>query len=128
MPYLWVFAGLIAAIAMLCRNDPAVLEVEMKIAFAGAGYIIDIHAQAASVNREWSSSPWSIDPPLIADALAQKYEIKQQFETVDQLLAAGGVDALVVGTPNYLHAPQTIAALNAGVHVMVEKPMAMNAQ
>jgi hypothetical protein len=27
MPYLWVFAGLIAAIAMLCRNDPAGLEV-----------------------------------------------------------------------------------------------------
>lgn len=38
------------------------------------------------------------------------------------------MDALVVGTPNYLHAPQTIAALNAGVHVMVEKPMAMNAR
>jgi predicted dehydrogenase len=47
---------------------------------------------------------------------------------VDQLLAVGGVDALVVGTPNYLHAPQTIAALNAGVHVMVEKPMAMDAR
>jgi predicted dehydrogenase len=38
------------------------------------------------------------------------------------------VDALIVGTPNYLHAPQTMAALNAGMHVMVEKPMAMNAQ
>ena len=34
----------------------------------------------------------------------------------------------MVSTPNYLHAPQTIAALNAGVHVMVEKPMSMNAQ
>jgi len=33
---------------------------------------------------------------------------------------------LVVSTPNYLHAPQTIAALEGGVHVMVEKPMAMN--
>ena len=43
------------------------------------------------------------------------------------MLDAGGVDALVIGTPNYLHAPQTIAALKAGVHVMVEKPMAMNA-
>ncbi|HKG52725.1 MAG TPA: Gfo/Idh/MocA family oxidoreductase, partial [Anaerolineales bacterium] len=36
------------------------------------------------------------------------------------------LDALVIGTPNYLHASQTIAALNAGVHVMVEKPMSMN--
>jgi predicted dehydrogenase len=44
------------------------------------------------------------------------------------LLKAGGVDALVIGTPNFLHAPQAIAALRAGVHVMVEKPMAINAR
>ncbi len=33
----------------------------------------------------------------------------------------------MVSTPNYLHAAQTIAALNAGVHVLVEKPISMNA-
>jgi predicted dehydrogenase len=43
------------------------------------------------------------------------------------MLEAGDVDALVIGTPNFLHAPQAIAALKAGVHVMVEKPMAVNA-
>jgi predicted dehydrogenase len=33
----------------------------------------------------------------------------------------------VIGTPNFLHLPQAIAALESGVHVLVEKPMAMNA-
>jgi predicted dehydrogenase len=47
---------------------------------------------------------------------------------VDALLKDGGIDALVVATPNYLHASQTIAALKTGVPVMVEKPMAMNAR
>jgi predicted dehydrogenase len=42
------------------------------------------------------------------------------------MIEAGGVDALVIGTPNFLHAPQAITALKAGIHVMVEKPMAMN--
>ena len=99
----------------------------MKIAFAGAGYIIDIHAQAARLQKGVELVALVNRSSIKADALAQKYEIKQQYETVEQLLNAGGVDALVVGTPNYLHAPQTIAALNAGVNVMVEKPMAMDA-
>ena len=57
----------------------------------------------------------------------KRFGIVRQYDTVEAMLKDGGVDALVVSTPNYLHAPQTIAALNAGVHVMVEKPMAMNA-
>lgn len=100
----------------------------MKIAFAGAGYINKLHAQAACVQNDVELVALVNRSSLNTDAFAQKYEMKRKYETVDQLLAAGGVDALVVGSPNYMHAPQTIAALNAGLHVMVEKPMAMNAR
>jgi predicted dehydrogenase len=47
---------------------------------------------------------------------------------METMLEEDRLDALVIGTPNYLHASQAIAALQAGVHVMVEKPMAMNAR
>jgi predicted dehydrogenase len=98
----------------------------MKIAFAGTGYINKIHAQAAK----------NLGLDLVAvvnhkqDSMAEfgkRFNITRQYETVEAMLTDGEVDALVVGTPNYLHASQTIAALDTGVHVMVEKPMAMNA-
>ena len=98
----------------------------MKIAFSGAGYIINIHAQAAKAQK-------AVELHAVAEkfsdksaALAKKFKIKNQYHTVEKMLKAGEVDALVIGTPNFLHAPQAIAALKAGVHVMVEKPMGMN--
>jgi len=99
----------------------------MKIAFAGAGYIINIHAQAAQALQDVELVAVVEKYSERAEALAKKFQIYHQYETIEQMLDVGEVDALVIGTPNYLHAPQTIAALKAGVHVIVEKPMAMNA-
>ncbi|MFZ5912199.1 MAG: Gfo/Idh/MocA family protein [Chloroflexota bacterium] len=100
----------------------------MKIAFAGAGYITNIHARAAESQKDVELTAVVEKFSDKAAVLAEKFEISNQFETVEQLLTWGEVDALVIGTPNFLHAPQAIAALKAGVHVLVEKPMAMNAR
>jgi predicted dehydrogenase len=97
----------------------------MKIGFAGAGYIINIHAKAAK-NNGLELAAVAEKFAEKAEPLVKKFRIKKQYETVEQMLAAGGVEALVIGTPNFLHAPQAIAALEAGVHVLVEKPMAMS--
>lgn len=99
----------------------------MKIAFAGTGYINHIHAQAAAnLGLELSAA---VNHKAASMAkFGKRFGIARQYESVKALLKDGGVDALVVSTPNYLHAPQTIAALRAGVHVLVEKPMAMNAR
>jgi predicted dehydrogenase len=48
------------------------------------------------------------------------------FGTLDEALADPAVHAVYVGTPVFLHAPQTIQSLRAGRHVLCEKPMAMN--
>ena len=50
------------------------------------------------------------------------------FKDWRQLLALPGLDAISVCTPNKLHCAPAIAALKAGKHVLVEKPMAMNAR
>lgn len=98
----------------------------MKIAFAGTGYINKVHAQAAqNLGLELAAVVNHKADSMVE--FGKRFGITRQYETVEAMLNDGNVDALVVSTPNYLHAPQTIAALKAGVHVMVEKPMAMNA-
>ena len=55
--------------------------------------------------------------------IANKYGAKA-FTDYKELISSGEVDAVSVCTPNYLHAPISIEALNNGLHVLCEKPMA----
>lgn len=48
------------------------------------------------------------------------------FTHYEQALAHDGVDAILVATPNGLHAPIALAAANAGKHLFCEKPLALN--
>ena len=99
----------------------------VRVAFAGTGYIARVHARAAGKLDGVELAAVVNHRPESMAAFAGEFGIARQYATVEDMLTGGGIDALVVSTPNYLHAPQTIAALEAGVHVMVEKPMAMNA-
>jgi UDP-N-acetylglucosamine 3-dehydrogenase len=62
-----------------------------------------------------------------AQAVAEKYGVKA-YTNYEELVSSGLVDVVSVCTPNYLHAPISIAALNAGLHVLCEKPMATSKQ
>jgi predicted dehydrogenase len=101
---------------------------KIRIALTGAGWIAKRHAEAAQKLPD-------VEVVAVVDRYASKcqefsrqFGIARHYARIEELLNDGGVDAIIVGTPNYLHAPQTIQALGAGIHVMVEKPMAMNAR
>ncbi len=59
-----------------------------------------------------------------AEAFAAKHSIPQVFGDYEQMLREVELDAVSVALPVFLHAPATIAALQAGKHVLCEKPMA----
>jgi predicted dehydrogenase len=62
-----------------------------------------------------------------AEELATKYTIPHVFTDYRTMIASGMLDALVVVTPDAMHYPITIAGLDAGLHVLCEKTLAMNA-
>lgn len=60
-----------------------------------------------------------------ARRVATEFGIPHVFTDYEEMLKLEGIDAVSVCTPNYLHAPMTIAAFEAGKHVICEKPLAM---
>lgn len=65
------------------------------------------------------------DPADEARAAAVEAYQAEAYAEPECLLAREEVDAVIVATPSYLHAPLTIAAAQAGKHVFCEKPMAL---
>ncbi|GAB3335078.1 Gfo/Idh/MocA family oxidoreductase [Larkinella ripae] len=62
-----------------------------------------------------------------AGALAQKHGIPHAFTDATLMLAQCKPDAVVISTPNNLHYPFAMQALEAGCHVLCEKPPALRA-
>ena len=64
-----------------------------------------------------------------ARVLAQRFGVGNIYGDIDDLLEQeAALDAVVVATPNHLHEPHALSALRAGLHVMVERPMALTSR
>ncbi|MDN4614208.1 Gfo/Idh/MocA family oxidoreductase [Leifsonia sp. F6_8S_P_1B] len=60
-------------------------------------------------------------------ALGDRYGVDRRYRDWQELVADGDLDVLSVAVPTFLHAPITIGALDAGIHVLSEKPIARTA-
>ena len=62
------------------------------------------------------------------EEVGDMYGVPQRYTSPERMLDRERLDVVSVATPNVFHKPQTVAALEAGCHVLCEKPMAMSAQ
>jgi predicted dehydrogenase len=65
--------------------------------------------------------------PDLGDDLADEFGVPDQYRSLDDLLAKAELDVVSIATPTAMHAPMAVRALDAGVHVLSEKPIAETA-
>lgn len=99
---------------------------ELRVGIVGAGIMGRVHA--ASLNRYHRSRVVAWAGTSVDEAeLAASFGPARVYREVEEMVADGGVDAVLVATPDFAHAGPALAALRAGKHVLVEKPLATTA-
>ena len=97
---------------------------QIRLGIIGVGNMGGAHAKnvlANKINRCVLSAVCDIDPARLKD-----YPAVPQFTTYKQLLKSGKVDAILIATPHYSHPTIGLAAFQAGIHVLSEKPLGVH--
>src|SRR5262245_11779608 len=95
----------------------------VRTAIIGCGKVGQIHAQALSTLPASKFVAVCDAQFARAQAFASRYGV-EAFDSLSRMLSRSGVEALMICTPHPLHELPSVEAAKAGVHVLVEKPMA----
>ncbi|MEV8267351.1 Gfo/Idh/MocA family oxidoreductase [Microbacterium sp. NPDC076911] len=98
----------------------------LRIAVIGAGWWSTTHHLPTLRAHPLATIEAIIEPrvPLATD-VARDYDVPLVFTDVEELIASASIDAALVASPNALHHGATKALLEAGIPVLVEKPLAL---
>jgi predicted dehydrogenase len=99
---------------------------KLRVGIVGGGFMGGVHGRSALVAGAQVVGAVGSTPSR-ADAAAEATGAERGFATLDELLAAD-IDVVHVCTPNNTHLPVTLKALEAGKHVICEKPLAISVQ
>lgn len=99
------------------------MRKQIGIAFAGAGIVAEMHGRGVAANVN-ATLIGAYDPDVTkAEAITKKFG-GRVFLSLQDLLGDPQVDAVHVLTPTKHHVSTALASLNAGKHVLIEKPVA----
>src|SRR5437773_5953699 len=102
------------------------MKQQLRFGVIGAGAIGVHHMEALTKCARTRLVAIAESSPQRRQEAAEKFGVSDPYEDYKKLLARTDIDAVSIALPNYLHAPVALAALKAGKHVHLEKPMAFN--
>lgn len=102
-------------------------EKPVRILILGTGNMARTHAAAYQAMPDVEIVAGVDSRPQVLSAFCDAFAIPNRFATLDAALAWGEFDAVSNVTPDAAHHPTTLPLMNAGKHVLCEKPLATNA-
>jgi predicted dehydrogenase len=100
-------------------------DAKLGFGIIGTGGWANTHARACKANPHVEIVGLSEVREGVAELFARANDIDVPiFADYHKLLAMDGLDAVIIATPNNVHAPIAIAAAEAGKHILCQKPMA----
>jgi predicted dehydrogenase/threonine dehydrogenase-like Zn-dependent dehydrogenase len=108
-------------------NNKPISHEKIKVGIIGAGSFIQTNhlANLLKMSNTYELIAIANGTPGGAKAVGEKYKCKYVTTNYQELLNDKDIDAIIIGTRHNLHAQQVIDSLNAGKHVLVEKPLAI---
>jgi len=110
-------------------EEAIVARKTIRVGVAGVGAAAQInHIPALKKTEGLEIAALCDRDPEKTSRVAQKFQVPHVYRRFEEMLEDDEIDAVDVCTPNFLHAPMAIAALEAGKHVLCERPMARSAE
>lgn len=100
----------------------------LKVGIIGAGIMGELHA------RVYQNNPLT-ETVAVADLnierakeMASKFHLESVYRSYEEMLASNALDIVSICTPDFAHAAPAIAAASAGLHILIEKPLAVTVE
>jgi len=100
---------------------------ELGFGIIGCGVISNWHAQAIQASNGGHLVGAADVKPRYAEEFCRKYGIRQ-FSSIEDMIESPDIDVICICTPSGFHARLALSVINAGKHVLCEKPLALNTE
>lgn len=108
------------------RTPPAMDAPPLRWGILGTGWIATKFTESVKAHTQQNIAAVGSRSRSAAEAFAAQWSIPRAYDSYEALVTADDLDVIYVATPHNLHCAHVLLAIEAGKHVLVEKPMALN--
>ncbi|MGQ9851220.1 MAG: Gfo/Idh/MocA family oxidoreductase, partial [Aggregatilineaceae bacterium] len=103
------------------------MSSSVRVCLVGAGRAARVHANSLVNHVPAAQLVALVDPDARArEEAGEQFGVEKRFAALEDALEAVDFEAVVITTPTFTHKQLAVTAANAGKHILLEKPMALN--